>query len=222
MVRDWLTTKPNAEGFLRAYKDEIDWAIVPTDTVVLDIEMKGGLDGMRDLQEFGEVLPGAITQTKSGGFHYWFRQPVGKTLTGGHHIRPGIEAKAINGSVHVPPSVGYLSIIDLGCPASLPVLPENLVAAWERSATVRTSRDGQYKAETYPMGERRARLCSMAGRLRSCGLTEPELFAALVAVRDHRCDGDGAPTDTDLLRIAKDYAQKPERSAPDTSWFPKS
>ena len=226
MVRDWLTKKPNADGFLRAYGDEIDWAIVPTDTVVLDIEMKNGLDGMRDLAEFGTVTPGAITITKSGGFHYWFRQPQGKTLTGGHHIRPGIEAKALNGSVHIPPSAGYSTGIALGCPALLPVLPGNLVAAWEKSATVRASRDGQYKTETYPVGERRACLCSMAGRLRSAGLTQPELIAALLAIRDNRCEDPGSFSDDEIIKLAKDYAKRPERgnepTAPDCSWFPKT
>ncbi len=221
MVQGWLDKHTDPTGFLRAYGDDMDWAIVPTDTVVLDLEMKGGLDGMRDLQEFGEILPGAITQTKSGGFHYWFRQPEGQRLVGGHHIRPGIEAKAINGSVHIPPSKGYTAIIALGCPASLPVVPPVIVDAWLKSATVK-GQSKTYAVEVYGTGERRARLCSMAGRLRAAGLTYPELVAALLAVRDTRCEDPSTVTDAEIVGIAKDYAQKPERPAPDTSWFPKS
>lgn len=222
---DWLHKKPDASGFSRAYGDTIDWAIIPIETVVLDLERKNGLDGLADLQEFGVVTPGAITQTKSGGFHYWFRQPAGRRLVGGHHIRPGIEAKAVNGSVHIPPSAGYAPIMDLNRPELLPELPPRLVDAWLASAKTQSPHAGSYMAEAYPPGERRSRLCSMAGKLRSVGLVEPELFAALVGIRDNRCVGDDAPTDDDLRRIAKDYGQKPERSdgireLPDTSWFP--
>jgi hypothetical protein len=218
MIQGWLEKPTDPTGFLRAYGDDMDWAVVPKDgVVVLDIEMKGGLNGLSDLATFGPLPDGPRTKTKSGGFHLWFRSPG---LIGGHHIRPGIEAKAGNGSVHIPPSQGYTEIIPLKPPGELPELPPALVDAWRASAKVKSSRDGQYRAETYPVGERRARLCSMAGRLRSCGLTEPELYAALLAVRDNRCDGTDAPTDTDLLRIAKDYAQKPERLDPDTGWFP--
>lgn len=220
LTQGWLTEKPNALGFLRAYGEDIDWAIVPTDTVVLDLEMKNGLDGLADIQEFGAVVPGAITQTKSNGFHYWFRQPPGQVLVGGHHIRPGIEAKAINGSVHIPPSAGYATVSPLVAPESLPILPDCLIDAWVQSAKTKTTHDGSYRAELYPVGERRARLCSMAGRLRNAGLTEPELVASLLAVRDARCEGSDRPSDADVIRIAKDYAQKPERTEPDTSWFP--
>lgn len=222
MVRDWQNTKPNALGFHRAYGDSIDWAIVPRDgVVVLDIEMKNGLDGVRDLADIGA---GQVTQhytrTRSHGFHLWFRQPAGKELIGGHHIRPGIEAKAITGSVHIPPSVGYSWGSPLVAPYCLPELPACLVDAWEKSAKVKTSRDGQYKAETYPMGERRARLCSMAGRLRTAGLIETELVAALLAIRDTRCEDPSTFSDEEIIGIAKDYARKPERTEPDTTWFP--
>ena len=230
MVRDWQKTKPNAHGFHIAYRDEIDWAIVPRDgVVVLDIEMKGGLNGERDFSDIYGREPDSFgiwlcpaARTKSGGLHLWFRQPAGKELVGGHHIRPGIEAKAITGSVHIPPSVGYSWLSPLVALDCLPELPPCLVDAWEKSAKVKTSCDRQYKAETYSMGERRARLCSMAGRLRSAGLTETELAAALLAIRDNRCEDPSTFTDAEIVGIAKDYARKPDRTQPDTSWFPAS
>lgn len=222
MVRGWLTKKPNAHGFHIAYRDEIDWAIVPIETVVLDIEMKNGLNGMKDLEEFRPLPFSVSAYTKSGGCHLWYRQPPGKRLAGGHHIRPGIEAKANTGSVHIPPSTGYGWDIALGDPNALPVLPDNLVEAWEKTAKVPGASAGQYKTETYPMGERRARLCSMAGRLRTAGLTETELVAALLAIRDNRCEDPTTMSDNEVVEIAKDYARKPERTEPDTSWFPPS
>lgn len=225
MVTDWLTKKPNAAGFLAAYGDSIDWAIVPIDAVVLDIEMKNGLDGFADLAELtglGNVCDiVATTKTKSGGYHLWFQQPDGERLEGGFHIRPGIEAKAINGSVHVPPSVGYKSLLGLVAPQDLPEMPSVLLDAWRKAASVRGQSKQSYKTEIYTNGERRQRLCSMAGKLRSCGLTEPELIACLLSVRDQRCEDPETFSDDEIIGIARDYAKRPERTEQDRSWLPK-
>jgi hypothetical protein len=221
MVRDWATKKPNALGFLRAYPD-CDWAIVPrSGVVVLDLEMKNGLDGLADLMTLGPVPDCPTTFTKSGGRHLWFR--CEEPLTGGHHLLPGLEAKAENGSVHIPPSVGYTWQTQLVAPHDLPLLPQRILDKWKQTATLRACRDGStYRTETYPLGERRARLCSMAGRLRNEGLTEPELLAALLAIRDARCEDPSSFTDHEIKGIAKDYAKRPERTEPDCSWFPKA
>jgi hypothetical protein len=219
MITGWLEKRSDPTAYRTVYGDDIDWAIVPTNgVVVLDLEMKGGLDGVADLAAFGPMPEGPMTKTKSGGFHRWFRSPG---LVGGHHIRPGIEAKAVNGSVHIPPSVGYTAIIPLCPPDALPALPDNLVDAWRSSATM-PGQSKSYAVEVYAMGERRSRLCSMAGRLRSVGLTLPELTAALMAVRDTRCADPSTFSDAEIIGIAKDYAKRTERSEPDTSWFPKN
>ena len=220
MVDQYLTKRRDPAGFLSLFPDA-DWAVVPTTTVVLDLEMKGGLDGLRDIQEFGLLVPGAITQTKSGGFHYWYRQPEGLTLTGGFHIRPGVEAKAINGSVHVPPSVGYSPVSPLVAPENMPPLPQNLIDAWLSATRKRASAGATYKVPTYANGERRQRMCSMAGKLRSIGLCEAELDAALLAIRDCRCEDPNTFTDTEVHGIARDYAKRPERGDLD-SWWPAS
>jgi hypothetical protein len=220
LVKDWLSTKPNAAGFLRAYGTDIDWAIVPTFACVLDIEVKNGLDGRSEMLQFmsEESMLGPVTKTKSGGRHLWFRQPS-EPLIGGHHITPGIEAKALTGSVHIAPSVGYESLSPLVAPDCLPPMPQALVDAWRKSATVRRQ-PITYAVEAYAMGERRARMCSMAGRLRSAGLTEPELVASLMAVRDTRCEDPSTFTDAEVIGIAKDYAKRPERTEPSESWLP--
>jgi len=221
MVTEWQTKKPNAAGFLRAYGDTIDWAVVPmSGAVVLDIEMKGGLDGMADLEAFSPLPHGPSTLTKSGGRHLWFREPPDLRLEGGHHIRPGIEAKARNGSGHIPPSVGYSSLRDIGRIEDLPVMPPDLVDAWQKSAKVRTQAEQAFKNVTYPSSERRKHICSMAGRLRSAGLTETELIAALLAVRDCRCEDPSTFSDEEIIGIAKDYAKRAERSEPSKAWMP--
>lgn len=224
LVQEWQTKKPNAAGFLRAYGDTIDWAIVPRDgVVVLDIEMKGGLNGLADLREFASLkYAGPLTITKSNGRHMWFREPKGVMLDGGHHIRPGIEAKSRNGSVHIPPSVGYTSEREITDPADLPELPADLVDAWQTTARIRAQSTQSYTAIRYPESERRKHICSMAGRLRSAGLTETELIASLLAVRDCRCDNPSTFSDDEIIGIAKDYATRQQYSEPSKEWMPKS
>lgn len=223
LVQEWQTKKPNAAGFLRAYGDTIDWAIVPRDgVVVLDIEMKSGLNGLSDLKEFSKSPVGPCTRTKSGGFHLWYREPSGAGLQGGHHIRPGIEAKAGNGSVHVPPSAQYTSMVDILHPSELPELPADIVDAWKTTARIRAQRTQSYQAIRYPESERRKHICSMAGRLRSAGLTETELIASLLAVRDCRCDNPSTFSDDEIIGIAKDYATRQQYSEPSKEWMPKS
>jgi hypothetical protein len=220
MVKEWLTKKPDAAGFLRAYGDSIDWAIVPTDTCVLDIEMKNGLDGCADLASIGmqHLLVGAHTRTKSGGFHLWFKQPASVQLTGGFHILPGVEAKARNGSVHIPPSNGYIQIHAI---ENLKEMPPILVDMWQAAAKKRDTKEVNYGCERYPMGQRRQRMCSMAGYLRAGGLVADNLIAALLSIRDTHCEDPSTFTDQEVIEIAKDYAKRPARSEPDCSWFPR-
>jgi|GEM_PF-5495134 len=219
MVKDWLAKKPDAAGFIRAYGDSIDWAVVPVETCVLDIEKKNGLDGAADLATLGleGLLAGANTMSKSGGFHIWFRQPAGKQLSGGFHILPGVEAKARNGSVHIPPSDGYVQIRPI---TELQDMPENLVAAWEAAAKKQNTKGVSYGVERYAIGQRRKRMCSMAGYLRSGGLTAENLIAALLSIRDTHCEDPSTFSDQEVVEIAKDYARRPARSAPDCRWFP--
>ena len=226
MVQGWQDKPTDPAGYLRAFGTDMDWAIVPTFACVLDLEMKGGLDGVADLARIGFDIAGftcPITRTKSGGYHLWFRQPE-EALTGGHHLMPGVEAKAKNGSVHIPPSKGYACQSPLVDAHSLPSMPQKLVDLWKSTARSRANTGTQtYRSEIYESGERRYKLCSMAGRLRSAGLNETELIAALLAVRDCRCADPSTFTDAEVIGIAKDYAKRPTtealRPGSDASWI---
>lgn len=182
-----------------------DWAYRPTGgVVVLDLEMKNGLDGRKALADLGgDWTSSMMVRSYSGGFHYYFRSNT--PLVGGWSLRPGIEIKAENGTVHIPPSEGYSLLSEMVAVSDLPVLPaglESMLHQERRHAKSRTN----YEAPTYANGERRHRLCSMAGALRNIGLTEPELIASLLAVRSTRCEGDFP--DSEVVAIAKDYATK--------------
>jgi len=187
----------------RMYPDA-DWAVIPHAHCVLDIEMKNGLDGLRDLASLGYSLEkhdGPVTRTKSGGYHLWFRQPE-VPLVGGIHILPGVEAKAENGSVHVPPSYGYDQIrpIVKDCPP----LPKEIEDGWRGISRAGAVHLGRYNAPAVGLGHRRGFLQSVAGKLRedfACGTEEIALILRVFA--DLRCEAPDQITDESLLKIAK-------------------
>jgi hypothetical protein len=49
-----------------------NWALVPTKSFVLDIDMKNGKDGLASALAAGGLTPTMIVRTPSGGFHYYY------------------------------------------------------------------------------------------------------------------------------------------------------
>ena len=209
IVQGFLKTKPSAEtvaGWAKQYP-ACDWAIVPTDHVVVDIEMKNGLNGETDLKALEEIhgaLPeGPAFSTYSKGRHLWFKLPDNCTLKGGVHIAPGLEIKCRNGTVHVPPSEGYAEIRPLV--QDCPVAPDWLIQLWSAARS-----EPKYLAdgEKFGIGERHAGLCSMAGKFRNMGLGEEAIFYSLMGARIEKCEDPDSISDEELRGIAKTYAKK--------------
>lgn len=211
LIKGWLTACPSEATLIEQHNrwPLADWAYLPTGgVVVLDLEMKNYLNGAMKLNELYLQYKDVSCDTMrigsySGGFHFYFRSQ--QPIVGGWSLAPGIEIKAESGSVHMPASQGYVQLSDLRRTIDLPYLPlwlERLLVeggSRQRGRTV-------YDVPRYTEGERRQKLCSMAGALRNIGLTEPELIASLRAVAATRCDG--VFPDDELLGIAKDYATK--------------
>lgn len=215
LVKDFLKNRPSPktiEGWARQWPD-CDWAIVPQDHVVLDIEMKNGKDGEADLKrleaQFGP-LPTHGPQTRSftgGGRHIWLRLPDGCELRGGAYIGEGkgIEIKCRSGSVHIPPSHGYTPINAIGAYENCPMAPDWVIDLWSKAKPVgRVLPEG----EKYGMGERHAGLCSFAGKLRNLGLSEEGIYQGLVGARHDKCEDPESVSDEELRGIAKSYAVK--------------
>ncbi len=220
LIKRWQTSPPSVESvefFLNKWPDA-DWAVVPQETVVLDLENKNGLDGRADLFRLCAtarvsyemlVLNCAITRTKSQGLHLWFRVPTGCDLTGGCHLAPGVEVKRKNGSAHVPPSMGYEWTRPLGPSEELPVLPPWLVALWSAVKEGEVKKAKDYRKEIYHNGERRIIACSFAAKARDAlNLNADELGALLRAVRARRMEDPETFTDEEVDNIANDYAQR--------------
>lgn len=71
--------------------------------VVLDIDRKNGVDGLKTLQEGGFEVPVTFTvSTPTGGFHYYFKHP-GFKVRSGSWLGKGIDIKADGGHWVVAP-----------------------------------------------------------------------------------------------------------------------
>lgn len=190
-------------AWLRMFPDA-DWAVIPHEHCVLDIEMKGGLDGLKDLATLGYSLEqhnGPITRTKSGGYHLWFSQPS-DPLVGGIHLLPGVECKAENGSVHVPPSYGYECVRPIV--SSCPPLPQGIQDGWRGVSRTRSVHVGRYNTTAVGLGNRRVFLQSVAGKLREDFACSTEEIALILRVfADLRCEAPDQISDESLGKIAK-------------------
>ena len=127
IVKGYLENHPTPEtvaGWMVRYT-ACDWAVVPKQHVVLDIEMKNGQDGEKSLLALSSDSLAAYPQTKTfnGGRHVWMQVPQGCELKGGVWIGEGLEVKR-NASVHIPPSAGYAWLRPLGLPDDIPVAPD--------------------------------------------------------------------------------------------------
>jgi hypothetical protein len=186
-----------------------DWAVVPRNHMVLDVEMKGGLDGKAELvaleEQYGELPEGPVTITYSKGLHIWLRLPDDCQLKGGVRISKGIEIKCRNGTAHVPPSMGYEYRRPLGAPNDVPLAPQWLLDLWAEAKPTKVTFSSQ---EKFAPGERHAALCSAAAKFRNMGLGERAIFYALQGVREERCDDPASVPDEELESIAKSYAEK--------------
>jgi hypothetical protein len=209
IVQGYLKTKPSADtvrGWTKQYPD-CEWAVVPVDHVVLDIEMKGGLNGEADLAQleetYGKLPEGPAFTTYNKGRHLWFRLPEGCELKGGVHIAPGIEIKCRNGTAHIPPSEGYATVRELQY--DCPLVPDWVLELWSHA---RTESKTFSSNERFNVGERHAGLCSFAGKLRNMGLSEEAIFLGLQGVRLDKCEDPDSVTDEELRGIAKSYAKK--------------
>lgn len=209
LISNWLDTHAST-ATVKQWEDkwpECDWAIVPVDHVVLDIEMKNGLNGEQDLLNlFPDVDWSIYPQTKSftNGRHIWMRLPDGWTKKGGVHIAHGLEVKCRNGSAHIPPSTGYSWIRRLDA-YEIPVAPDCFLDVWRECRPVSQAVDPTVPV---PTGGRHAFLCGMAGKLINGGLQGDILFTTLRTIANERCEKPEEVTDEEIRGIADSYNEK--------------
>ena len=72
----------------------------------MSIPARVGFESLKRLEEENGGLPEtALVRTGSGGQHYYFRVPPGRSIGNAVGLRPGLDIRGDGGLVVVPPSV---------------------------------------------------------------------------------------------------------------------
>ena len=181
---------------------------------VLDIDRKHGgyeaLDAI--LRDYSGQMPETLQQISGGGGrHFFFQIPPGETIRS-CKIRPGVEIKGYHGFLVVEPSVhpdtGERYVFD--DLENRPILPApewllKIVRAGgeNRSARPGATREPDVLPAVIPKGTQHDHLVSLAGSLRARGAESDEIFAALWACNQKRCEEPGP--EENIRRIAESF-----------------
>jgi RecA-family ATPase len=157
------------------------------DHIVIDVDVKNGVNGFLSLKDAGIELPPTLSATTpSGGKHLIFRKPPGLKMGNAVGVLPGVDVRARGGYIAVAPSTvgGRPYVCDWSTPiadasAQLPALAQQRPAP---SAPATHEADDQI-----PAGARNATLAQIAGSLRRAGLSVDEITDALQRVNARRC-----------------------------------
>jgi hypothetical protein len=167
--------------------------------LVLDVDGELGAETLTKLQGgyLGEGLPSTLGYETGRGRHLWFRTPGGVQVRtslghGANSLLPGIDVKSSGGYVVVPPSK-HVSGRRYGpiFGASIAPLPQELLELLAGpTASTRTAAAHRGSHDDYVIGEgqRNNTLMSLAGRMRSWGMSERAITVALLEENASRCD----------------------------------
>ena len=158
--------------------------------VVLDFDAKsGGLDSKDIIEtQFGQLPRTRTHRTGGGGSHYIYRNPNGTDIRntvelGGYK---GVDLRANGGYIIAPPSKhqsgNVYEVID---DAEIAPAPAWLIKLTTKRSPAPLLTEGS--EEPISEGQRNATLTSLAGSMRRRGMSETEIFAALLVVNNERC-----------------------------------
>ncbi len=180
--------------------------------VILDIDPQHG--GNESLDKCPATITASVI-TGSGGAHLYFNHPGGDIRNSAGKLGKGLDVRGHNGYVAAPPSLHpcgkeYRWSIDpkaiIDCPA------------WITSGKKRSRKATGGKI---PPGERNNALASLAGSMRRAGASEAEIYTALCAFNDGRCN---PPIDDGEIRqiagSVANYDPEPEDDAGDKIMLP--
>lgn len=155
--------------------------------IVLNVDLPKGPETLKKLAESGKLVPDTWTQrTGSGGLQYFFRCPSGIRLGNKTGFRPGLDFKAHDGYVVVPPSKHVsgqrYEWIDL---RELAAAPDWLLAEVEKLNPSKAI--AEPIPDSIEEGSRNDTLTSFAGSMRQRGASEEVILAALVTLNSEIC-----------------------------------
>lgn len=158
---------------------------------VLDIDPKnnGHISLAQLEEEYGELLQTLRVRTGSGGEHIFFIYPGEEIINSAGKIREGIDFKTQGGYIVAAPSLHvsgekYQWTVNEGDIAEIPKwLRTLLIEAKSKPTQSMTSAEGMI-----PPGQRNTSIFSLACSLRSKGLSEEAIKAAVKVVNNTQCN----------------------------------
>lgn len=206
----WQKKATNDLGLLKKiYRDypDTNWGIATDESHwILDVDLKnGGLESLkRLLEKYGPLPPTLKYTTGGGGQQFVFKNPglMIKTVANAIPGYPGIDTRGIRGMGTCPPSkhksgrkYRFDSPDDVTTIAEAPAWLINSLQSKGQQQVVACS------VSSIPIGARNATLTSIAGSLRSKGLSEDAILNAIEAINGDL--GANRLPDTEIRTIAK-------------------
>lgn len=227
-VAKWWTDNPNANIGIRTGGGlvVVDVDRLPEDGVRKVLPNPWLKPVTERLEELGAA---AVVESPTGGFHLYFRADrlpaeLGEIRNSESKLAEGVDVRAEGGYIVAPGSVidgrpyrelDHRKLVDRG---DLPELPPALIADFRRMKAAKSRgklcEKSPDKASGKSIGvilegKRHAALASEAGRLRGLGLGEDAILAELRRFNAERCSP--PQDDADLVRLARDFAEKDAR-----------
>lgn len=213
MIRRWWEADPEANIGIATGAESGIW--------VLDVDEKsGGYDSLVELMiRYGEFGDTWQAYTGGGGMHIYFRHPGLTVSNAVGKVARGIDVRGDGGYVVAPPSNhksgnSYAWNTEPGINDLLDA-PQPLLDAMKGIGIIggAVSSPGQYKTseplpEAFPEGQRNRGLFELASSLRSKGLTDTEILAALREANRTRCK---PPLDDKEVQSVAQSASRYER-----------
>ncbi len=97
LILRWWTSHPNANVAVATGSE--------SGLVVIDLDVKNGVDGVDSLKALGPVPQTLTVRTGSGGLHLYYKHPGGTVSNSARKLGPGIDVRGDGGYVIAPPSV---------------------------------------------------------------------------------------------------------------------
>lgn len=220
--QDWATTEKWQIEKFAASNTDCNWGIYcgGSGVFAVDLDVKDGKNGIEEWSKLTSANPTADTlafRTPTGGIHLIFRGMERSTASS---LAPGIDTRGQGGYIVAPGSllVDKASGDEVGRYTVTSEQPIEPLPAWI-SSTFGTRKEplkrpeGQDTLDSIPSGERDNTLARWAGSLRSAGLEEAEVYAALTKMNELRCSPPLG--DADVKRISRSISRlsRPTASA---------
>jgi DNA repair protein RadA/Sms len=195
LVKAWPQAASSDLGQLEAWAGQFpacNWGVATgpgSGVFVLDVDGNPGRASLKAYQERGFELPETLTVTTGKGRHLYFQWPQGAVIkNSAGQLAHGLDIRVNGGCAVIPPSVHFSGkrYAFVNPDAAIAEAPEWLLSLLMEPAHGPRLVSSQPE-EKIAKGKRNATLASHAGTMRSKGISQGAIEAALLEENRQRC-----------------------------------